>query len=54
MMPAPSPLDPEALRHCCLCPRRCGVDRFAGPSGYCRTGAGYAVSAVTVHRGEER
>ena len=53
MMPAPSPLDPEALRHCCLCPRRCGVDRFAGPSGYCRTGAGYAVSAVTVHRGEE-
>ena len=48
-----SPLDPEALRDCRLCPRRCGVDRFAGPTGFCRTGSGYAIAAITPHRGEE-
>jgi len=29
------------------------VDRTAGPTGYCRTDAGYAIAAITVHRGEE-
>jgi len=41
------------LHHCCICPRQCGIDRFAGPTGFCRTDAGYGVSAVTLHRGEE-
>jgi putative pyruvate formate lyase activating enzyme len=44
------PLD---LRDCGLCPRGCGADRTAGPTGYCRTDAGCNVSAITLHRGEE-
>lgn len=43
----------EELHHCLLCPRKCGVDRFAGPSGFCRTNAGYGIASVTLHRGEE-
>jgi putative pyruvate formate lyase activating enzyme len=42
-----------ALHDCCLCPRQCKVDRFAGPTGFCRTDAGYAIGSVTLHRGEE-
>jgi len=42
-----------ALHNCRICPRQCGVDRFAGPAGFCRTDAGYAIAAVTLHRGEE-
>ena len=42
-----------ALHDCRICPRQCGVDRFAGPTGFCRTGAGYAIASVTLHRGEE-
>lgn len=41
------------LRACDLCPRHCRIDRLGGDLGYCRVGAGTAVSAVTVHRGEE-
>jgi putative pyruvate formate lyase activating enzyme len=36
-----------------LCPRACGADRTYGRYGYCGTGAGYEVAAVTLHRGEE-
>lgn len=43
----------EELRHCLLCPRQCGVDRFAGATGFCRTDAGYSIASVTLHRGEE-
>lgn len=46
-------LDSQALHDCRLCPRQCGVDRFAGPTGFCQTGAGFSVSTVTVHYGEE-
>lgn len=49
-MASPPHLD---LHHCRICPRRCGVDRFAGPTGFCRTDAGYAVASITRHRGEE-
>ncbi len=41
------------LRNCSLCPRECRVDRTEGPSGWCRTGGGLAVSSVCAHRGEE-
>lgn len=43
----------NSLRACRICPRQCGVDRFAGPTGFCRTDAGYALASVTLHRGEE-
>ena len=48
------PLQPLlSLHNCRICPRQCGVDRFAGPTGFCRTEAGYAIASVTLHRGEE-
>lgn len=43
----------EDLRDCAVCPRECHVDRFAGPTGYCHTDAGFAVSSICAHRGEE-
>ena len=41
------------LNHCCLCPRRCGVDRAAGALGYCKSGVKSLVSSVCIHHGEE-
>ena len=41
------------LSSCTLCPRECGVDRFRGATGYCRTDAGINVASIVVHRGEE-
>ena len=38
---------------CTLCPRRCRADRSAGQFGYCRTGTGFGIGAICVHRGEE-
>lgn len=53
-MPAPeSTTHLSALAACRVCPRQCGVDRFAAATGYCRTGAGYGIAAITLHRGEE-
>ena len=43
----------RALRHCTLCPRRCGVDRTAGETGYCRTGPRAMVASYHAHFGEE-
>ncbi len=41
------------LEHCTLCPRECGVDRFKGGTGFCRTDAGFNIASVCIHRGEE-
>jgi len=43
----------ELIRHCALCPRRCGVDRAAGETGACRIGAEAKVASVGAHFGEE-
>jgi len=43
----------DVLHDCTLCPRNCHVDRFSNRLGYCRTGAGFTVSSICVHRGEE-
>lgn len=43
----------ERLAACDLCPRRCGVDRLAGETGYCRAGAGARVASRNAHHGEE-
>jgi putative pyruvate formate lyase activating enzyme len=43
----------DELRECRVCPRGCGVDRTAGQLGYCRTGAGFQIGALCLHRGEE-
>jgi len=43
----------EILKRCTLCPRRCGVDRTAGETGFCRTGDRPVVSSWNPHFGEE-
>ncbi len=43
----------KLVRKCCLCERRCGVDRFAGQKGYCRGGYRMRVSTAFMHLGEE-
>jgi len=37
---------------CCLCPRKCGVDR-ASKKGYCRSGLLAGVASHNIHFGEE-
>jgi Uncharacterized Fe-S protein PflX, homolog of pyruvate formate lyase activating proteins len=43
----------EVLRQCRICPRNCGVDRFAGPTGWCGSDAGFNISSICLHQGEE-
>jgi putative pyruvate formate lyase activating enzyme len=45
--------DVHLLENCTLCPRGCKINRFETPSGYCKTGAGFEVASVTIHKGEE-
>ena len=41
------------LRHCELCPRRCGVDRVRDERGFCRTGRRARLASFGAHFGEE-
>jgi putative pyruvate formate lyase activating enzyme len=41
------------LENCCLCPRRCQVNRFKGELGKCSTGRQALVSSFGPHFGEE-
>jgi putative pyruvate formate lyase activating enzyme len=41
------------LRDCGFCPRNCRVDRFLGEPGYCHSDAGFNVSSICIHKGEE-
>ncbi len=41
------------LEKCCLCPRKCGINRLKGETGYCRSGEKAAVSSFGPHFGEE-
>jgi putative pyruvate formate lyase activating enzyme len=43
-----------ALKACCLCPRKCGIDRTSGEKGFCRAGRLLEVSSYGPHFGEER
>jgi len=40
-------------KNCRLCPRACGVDRFAGSDGFCGEGAHLRLAFAGLHRGEE-
>ena len=40
-------------QNCELCPRRCGVDRRAGQTGYCRCPDGALVAKTMIHKWEE-
>ncbi|MCC6575035.1 MAG: radical SAM protein [Planctomycetes bacterium] len=41
------------LSSCNTCPRACGVDRFARPNGFCRSGEQPRVAQAKPHFGEE-
>ncbi len=41
------------LKECCLCPRRCGINRLEGELGYCKAGSELMVSSAFPHFGEE-
>ena len=43
----------DLITSCTLCPRRCGVDRSAGETGFCRTGSRAIVASYGPHFGEE-
>jgi putative pyruvate formate lyase activating enzyme len=46
----------QALHHltaCTLCPRRCGVNRLQGETGFCGQGAQVRVARALAHFGEE-
>ena len=43
----------ETLRDCALCPRNCHADRFSKNLGYCLADAGFCISSICIHRGEE-
>ena len=38
---------------CALCPRQCHADRNSGELGYCRSDAGFHISSICRHIGEE-
>ena len=43
----------DLLKHCTLCPRRCGVDRTAGGRGFCGAGRLARVARTMLHTWEE-
>jgi putative pyruvate formate lyase activating enzyme len=43
----------DQLAHCECCPRRCGVNRLEGKTGFCRIGAGIRIAHAGLHFGEE-
>jgi putative pyruvate formate lyase activating enzyme len=38
---------------CTSCPRNCGADRAGGRLGFCKTGSGFEIASICMHRGEE-
>ena len=45
--------DSVSYVNCELCPRRCGVDRTAGETGFCGCPAGALVAKAMIHKWEE-
>lgn len=43
----------DMLKDCCICPRKCNVDRLSGELGICKTGEFPRVSSYFPHFGEE-
>jgi putative pyruvate formate lyase activating enzyme len=43
----------DQLAHCECCPRRCGINRLEGKTGFCRIGAEARISHAGLHFGEE-
>ncbi len=45
--------EPTVLTNCTICPRNCRSNRYSARRGYCNAGAGFEISAICVHKGEE-
>lgn len=45
--------DMTETQYCTMCPRRCGVDRAAGKTGYCGMPEDFYVSRIAPHQWEE-
>ena len=43
----------DQLSKCECCPRRCGVNRLKGKTGFCRVGSAIEISHAGLHFGEE-
>lgn len=43
----------QLLRHCELCPRKCGANRLEGEKGFCNCGVGLEIAMICNHKGEE-
>ncbi len=43
----------KLYKNCCLCPRKCGIDRLAGNVGYCKAGTDIMIASYMPHRFEE-
>jgi len=43
----------KMLESCCICPRKCKVDRIKGELGFCKTGLMPKVCSFMPHHGEE-
>lgn len=41
------------LRNCVICPRECRADRFSSRPGWCKSDAGFNISSICAHHGEE-
>lgn len=47
------PSEIDNLSHCTLCPRNCHANRFSEKLGYCNSDAGFNISSICIHKGEE-
>lgn len=43
----------EPLAECNICPRNCNTDRLNGEVGVCGSDAGFNISSICIHHGEE-
>ena len=43
----------ESLASCTICPRNCNTDRLHGQVGICGSNAGFNISSICIHHGEE-
>lgn len=43
----------KEMTACSVCPRKCGADRVSGNTGYCSASAGFDISSICLHKGEE-
>ena len=43
----------DSMKHCTICPRNCGVNRYKGEKGYCHAGLLPKCALASVHKWEE-